>query len=336
MKVCAPGKLILSGEHAVVHGAPALAVAINCHATVTITKRPLPDCQLHLADLAHHSHVTLQRLNHLKNRIKKTYQQFMRGEVPIHHVLHKPFELAQFVLSLLHEKSTYIFPSGANIKLQSQIPIGCGLGSSAATIISMLYAVSRYLQLTLSDKRLFQLALMAENMQHGHSSGLDLQVVIQGGSLYVEPNQTETRHFDMPPLLLAHTGTPNISTGTCVATVAPHFQHTTLTQTFGTITKAMDQALQQNNWPAVREAVRANHRLLVQIGVVPPIIQNFIREIEAIGGAAKICGAGAIQGDQAGVIWLLGPDPVALTQIAKRFHYPLHTMAHDTRGVHIA
>jgi mevalonate kinase len=63
MKVYAPGKLILSGEHAVLYGQPALAMAVNRYATATVTKQMLPQISFHLSDLAHRSRVCLVKLN---------------------------------------------------------------------------------------------------------------------------------------------------------------------------------------------------------------------------------------------------------------------------------
>jgi mevalonate kinase len=58
----------------------------------------------------------------------------------------------------------------------------------------------------------------------------------------------------------------------------------------------------------MRALIRENHRLLVQIGVVPEKVQRFISAVEARGGAAKICGAGAISGNAGGTLLLLAEE----------------------------
>ena len=336
MKVHAPGKLILSGEHAVVYGQPALAMAVNRYATATVTRERLPQILFDLSDLAHHSRLSVNALQHLKDRIKQKYYRFIRGEYSIRDVLHKPFELAQFALGVFAESLNISLPHGVKIRVQSDIPIGCGMGSSAATILSVMHAVSTYLQVTISPDTLFQLALEAENMQHGHSSGLDLRVAQQGGCLYLHDKQMEARPIPSVPMYLVNTGTPFTTTGQCVEYAARHFKSHQLADEFGVVTKAMDAALQQQAWHHMQEAIRENHRLLTHIGVVPNTVQAFISKLEAAGGSAKVCGAGAVQGDKAGAVLVMMDDIAYLTVLCARFGYSLTTIAGVMRGVHAA
>jgi mevalonate kinase len=333
MQVKAPGKLILSGEHAVVYGRPALAMAVNRYATVTMGENAPSSIALHLRDLAHRSELSRDRLHRFKERIKQKYQRFLRGEYTIRKVLRKPFELAQFALGLLSEALPMQLPDGTAIHVQSNIPMGCGMGSSAATILCVMVAVSRYLQIPLSKETLFELALVAERAQHGHSTGLDLQVIMQGGCLYSH-GETKTQQL-VPhlPLYLIQTGSPANTTGECVERVASHFQSPHLGDDFEAVTNNMSQALMQQDWLQLKEQIQHNHRLLSRIGVVPERVCQFITEVENIGGAAKICGAGAITGDQAGAVLAFVDDEVSLKNIAARFHYSLEMIACEPQGV---
>lgn len=334
MKVSAPGKLILSGEHAVVYGNPALAMAINRYATATITREMLPRILFELADIAHNSHLSFDALRDIKNRIKRKYYRFIRGEYTIRHVLHKPFELAQFALGLFAESLNISLPHGVKIHVKSDIPIGCGMGSSAATILSVMHAVSTYLQVQISPETLYQLALEAENMQHGHSSGFDLRVAQQGGCIYMHNKQIETRTAPLMPMYLINTGTPSTTTGQCVEKVAPQFKSNQLNDDFASVTNAMDAGLQQENWSAVQSAIRDNQRLLTYIGVVPEKAQQFVAQVEEIGGVAKVCGAGAVAGDNAGAVLAVSEDKLALSNLCLRFGYSLTSIACEPRGVY--
>lgn len=335
MKVYAPGKLILSGEHAVVYGSPALVMAVNRYAMATLSHERVPQFLVDLKDLAHHSRLSVSSLRDLKSRIKRKYHRFITGDFSIREVLQKPFELAQFALSMIADSLNLKLPHGVKIQVQSTIPIGCGMGSSAATIISVMHAVSHYYQVPVSQEALFKLALEAENMQHGHSSGLDLRVALLGGCLYVQEDKHEIRAVPELPMFLVNTGVPKTSTGQCVQFVAPHFKSSSLVNEFAETTIAMDKAIQNQHATLVKEAIKHNHELLVKIGVVPSKVQTFINEVEQAGGAAKICGAGSIQGNEAGAVLVIWDDETAITTLCERYGYELLSIAPESRGVHV-
>jgi mevalonate kinase len=335
MKIAAPGKLILSGEHAVVYGHPALAMAVNRYAIATARPQTLPIISFDLSDLAYEDGLTFTALRHLKNRIKRKYQRFMRGDFSIREVLHKPVELAQIALMLFLETLNFKLTHGIKIHLKSDIPIGCGMGSSAATVLSIVHAIGHHFQMDLSSDIFFRLALEAEKMQHGKSSGLDLRVSLQGGCIYFKNQEVHSRTLPDMPFYLINTGSPDTSTGECVTQAAAHFKTGSTGDDFAAVTEAMDTALQQNKKTAVMDAIRANHQLLTRIGVVPDDVKQFIHEAEQLSAAAKICGAGAVSGHKAGMVLLMTDDAEMLQTLCARYHYTMFPVTGESRGVHV-
>lgn len=336
-KVYVPGKLILSGEHAVVYGKPALAMAINRFVTATVTHETQPQVSFDLSDLSHRSHLSFQALKHLKNRIKNKYHRFIKGDFSIRDVLQKPFELAQFAMSLIAETmGMFTLPHGMKVHLQSEIPIGCGMGSSAATILSVMQAIAMHLQIPISQEMLYKMALEAENMQHGQSSGLDLRIALQGGCLYMEKTHIERRHIPNMPFYLVNTGTPSSSTGQCVEKAANYFNASSIGEDFAAVTKAMDMAIQQQSLAEMQHCIQDNHRLLVKIGVVPEKVQRFIRGIEEKGGAGKICGAGAVSGQSAGGVLVALEDQTILNDLCQTYDFQLLKVKGLARGMYAA
>ena len=97
----------------------------------------------------------------------------------------------------------------------------------------------------------------------------------------------------------------------------------------------MDSALQSNQIESVMQTISQNHALLVKIGVVPVAVQSFITDIQHIGGAAKICGAGSIAGNKAGVVLVVTQDEAALKELCSQYHYNILPVTGEKRGVHV-
>lgn len=330
----APAKLIISGEHAVLYGQPALAIAVNRYTDTTTTWHESPDIHFKLLNLAYAKSHTLQTLRNLACNLQEEYNNFLAGKCSIATVLKKPFELLQYSVSNFLDYLNVQLPHGMEIAVKSSIPIGCGMGSSAAALMSTVHALTNILQLDLQRADYLPFGKQMENLQHGKSSGVDLHLVTYGGCVLFQHGITQTRSVPLLPMYIINTGTPDSSTGECVNGVAQIFNaNADLAREFGVVTDKIDQALIKNDEIALREGIKQNHRLLQRIGVVPQKVTNLITAIEQNGGAAKICGAGAIKGDNAGIVLLFADKD--MSALVRQHGYNLQTVEVDTSGTRI-
>lgn len=304
-----PGKIILSGEHAVVYGRPALALAINHFATTTITSQPGRGIGFEFSNDNLKRIATLQELQTIKAEIAKRYRKFTAGKCQIKEVIHSPLELIQYAFAYLVENLFLTVTGGIKVQVELSLPIGCGMGASAAVILSLVHALVSYYGHTLTMDKYLYFGREIENLQHGRSSGLDLFLSLHGGCYFFVAGEVSRRSLPRIPLMLINTGRAESSTGECVEKAAKYLQGG-VADDFSQTTISMDLALKQNDLAAVKQSVWKNHELLQKLGVVPKRVANFIAAIAARGGAAKISGAGAIYGNSAGIVLVVGQEEV--------------------------
>jgi len=300
----APGKIIVSGEHAVVYGRPAIAMAVDLHAVATVG--PAADGRLtfEIPALPATLACTPAELVALRDERLAGYAQFLAGRLPIAAVLPRAVELIPLAFSLV--PGAVESRAGLHLRLDVQLPVGAGMGSSAAVALSVLKAADAWLAAGLDDAGLFDRGMQCERLMHGHPSGVDVHVSLHGGAVRFQAGQVQPRPPPAWPFVLLHTGKPACSTGECVMAVRGRFATSHIWDDFAAVTDAIDATLAQPVAPAVPELIHRNHRLLCEIGVVPQRVRRLIADIEAADGAAKICGAGAVRGDTGGVVLAVG------------------------------
>ncbi|MBU0744292.1 MAG: mevalonate kinase [Gammaproteobacteria bacterium] len=327
----APGKVILSGEHAVVYGRPALALAIDHFATTTISTKSGHGIYFEfLNDNLKHM-ITLHELHELKEQISKRYRKFTVGKCQIKDVIRCPLELVQYAFIYMMENLFLTINGGIKIQVELTLPIGCGMGASAAVILSLIHALVTYCGQELTVDKYLYFGREIENLQHGRSSGLDLFLSLHGGCYFFAAGETNKRHLPNIPFVLVNTGKAEASTGECVEKVSEYLQNSSLADDFSQTTVAMDLALQNNDLLMLQQCIRKNNELLYEIGVVPKKVSDFIAEVEARGNAAKISGAGAIYGDKAGIVLVVGDQDIS--DIVAQHDYEILSVQGESNGL---
>lgn len=333
--VSAPGKVILFGEHLAVYGKPAIAAALSLRAYLMVTPSENTDeIILEFPDIG---------LNHKWNRNDIPWEKLAlavesRNGKPqttenlLPEILDQLADLLD-IDSLLHYITCrcflYLYSNmcgsetpGYHFCLRSTLPIGAGLGSSAATAVCLSTALAllgkHVLEPTLSlhDRQprkdtpdaefIDGWSLMGEKCFHGNPSGIDNAVATHGGAVLYQRKgpgspsvRTSMRNFPAVDLLLSNTKIPR-STADLVGSVAR--MNNEFPRTSSSILEAMEHLandayqhmLNPECDPAVlAELVNINHGLLVALGVSHPSLE----QIKIIGdrrkiGATKLTGAG--------------------------------------------
>lgn len=147
----APGKIIITGEHFVVYGSYALAAAIDKVVKVD-------------AKISDTTRVISKNLG---------LSGIFPNKVP--HTLKPIVQVLQATLKYLGEKKNFL------LTIDSNIPVGSGLGSSASVAVASVVAISEALGYHLTKKEIIDLAMISERMIHKNPSGIDVNVAVYGG-----------------------------------------------------------------------------------------------------------------------------------------------------------
>lgn len=308
----APAKLILSGEHAVLYGCPALSMAVDLfsHCHIQVTPAQNQQFQIDLPDLSFKNIYSKTNFDDISQQIETRFQQFKAQAIQIDQVLQTPADLILMTLFAFQQQH-YLAAGNWQIEITSEVPVSRGLGSSASVIISLLKSLYHIHQLEPDSEQIMALAKQVESYQHGRSSGLDPATILNGGLIQYQANQPLTQQQITPPTLyLIDTGIPESSTGQAVVHVSQYAEKLAVWQQFTAVSNQLKSSLSSQDTDLAQQAIKHNQSLLEQIGVVPNRVKAFIAELhQQDNTAAKVCGSGSVLGDGAGVVLCIANSP---------------------------
>ncbi len=259
----APGKLILSGEHAVVYGHRAVAAAVSLGTTVTLNDRPGP------------SSIDESTINDVR---------------------------------LWPALATLVPAEGVGVSIASTLPVGCGMGSSAALAVALVRALAARERRTADFEECFARGFDVERAFHGTPSGVDHAVSAKGGVVLYrrtppagtpgpsvgagQPEGPALAPLRLPSplrLVVVDTGTPG-DTAAMVAGVRARGQRAVI-DAIGAVTERVAVALAAGE--EVGPLLDRNHALLHELGVSTPALDAAVHTLREAGArGAKLAGAG--------------------------------------------
>lgn len=283
----APAKIILFGEHSVVYGKPAIAAAIDLRTYVWAEFNKNGRIRIEAKDI----------------RVPGLTVSFSDKEIYFETDYGKAAEVLSYVreaINLVLEEASV--KEGVTVSITSQIPVGAGLGSSAAVAVATIGAVSKLLGLELKKEEIAKLGHKVELLVQGASSGIDPTVSAIGGFLYYQKGNFESLPVVELPIVVGYTGSSG-STKELVAKVRRSFEEmpeivNPILNSMGKLVEKVREIILSEHDKDIKfellgRLMNINHGLLDALGVSTKSLSDLVyasREAGALG--AKITGAG--------------------------------------------
>ena len=271
----APAKVILFGEHAVVYGQPAIAMPVT---RVNATARILP-----LID-APQGQIQVQAPDIQLDK-KLT-------DLPEDHPLAAAIRLTLTAIAPVHLPSL-------SVQISSTIPVAAGIGSSAATSVAIIHALSNFFGAHLSSEQISDLAFEVEKLHHGTPSGIDNNVIAHQQPVYfVKDQPIEFLKINNPThWIIADTG-EKTPTRKAVAGVRERCQadpatYTPILSAIGEITRQAREPLASGDLALLGPLLNENQDQLRRLGVSCGSLDALIAAaLQAGAFGAKLSGGG--------------------------------------------
>jgi mevalonate kinase len=300
IKASAPGKVHFVGEHSVVYGKPAIIAAIG--------KRVYCEAEKH-------HRVRVKDRNRAREdewSVEECIDSAMQAQA----MWMKGFEQKDFskLFSFTKDAQNYkkvsvglVFhrlniTNGVDLNVYGDVPLGAGLGSSAALGVAATKAISELYEKQLSNQDVNKIAFELEKLVHGTPSGGDNTTSCYGGLIWFQkddkdrPNLKSLKEevpYTLENFVLTYVKKPEKTTGELVSQVRsldPSFRNSRISA-LGQAALDMRDALKNKDFAKVKELINLVWKNLSELGLSIPEADDLIGKVREIGGAAKLCGA---------------------------------------------
>ncbi|MGI9214686.1 MAG: mevalonate kinase family protein [Gammaproteobacteria bacterium] len=314
-KVSVPGSLMLFGEHAVLKGKMAIVMAINARLQMTLIPNNLHKIIIN-SDL-----VVLEiNLNDLSDGLIHKF---------------KDSKLNYVLTSIWNINRLYRINSGFNLIINNQdLKSNMGFGSSAAIVIGSLMIISKFLNLTIENQKIFNQALkVIHQVQDGLGSGADLAASLYGGIIAYQNFKSQKILNQSLDLVAIYCGY-KVKTAEVIKIISQQLQQDVYKELYTKIFNSMQaysklaiMAIEKPNLKILGKILNIGHGLMNGLGLVDNNLDQIATNLRACSTVygAKISGAG------------LGDCVIGLGKLSEDFintiNHECFTLQTSTQGV---
>ncbi len=278
----APAKVIITGEHFVVHGQPALSAAVSLYSRVAVDAGTTGTIKISSPNLG----------------VSDIFSTAQIGDKDLSTSARSTLEPLRRVVMAVLERAMRT-DQGLVVEVTSHIPVGVGLGSSASTAVSTAFAVARFLDLRIDRSEVCELASVQEQIIHKKPSGIDSTTAARGGVILFKIGESPASlpQRDQFRIVVGNTGKER-STGDLVSAITRRVEVgdkdlARISEAAGMLTHEAVHAYEKGDFHRLGELMDANHELLVKIGVSTPQLDRLVKVAKSAGAlGAKLTGAG--------------------------------------------
>jgi mevalonate kinase len=269
-KASAPGSLMLLGEHAVLHGQPALVGAVNRRIQVILTPR--------------------------KDRTIRIVSTLGRHTTSVDKI--KPSKNFRFVIAAIQRVAKKL-PTGFDLRIDSEFSHRIGLGSSAAVTVAVLAVLSKWLGGSFNQRKLLLDSVSVIRETQGLGSGADVAASVYGGIMQYRAKPIRATKLNSSyPLTVIYSGSkmPTVEVVRRVerSRKASPVVYDAIFRMMGQSSRQAATAIRRKNWKDVGTIMNLNQLLMAAIGVsngkLAAIVRLLLADPAILG--AKISGSG--------------------------------------------